>query len=539
MTVALLGRPAALVLAGLLLCATAGALDLKDLGKLGRSASAAPAPAAPSWVLERPIDPESYRLGPGDLLGLYAYNLERTREERPVESDGRLELPGLGRVPAAGLSLAELRRRVSRDLVRVFACDSVDLWIAQPRRIRVQVGGAGQETRWLEMDYQSRLSATLAEAVRPPAVADPDATLPGLVRPLPAADSLAWRNVVIQRDGARISADLLHVLRSGSWEDDPMLEGGDRVIWSRRGATIGAWGPFRHGEGEQEFRPGDTPRRLVELMGGPRAGLEDVHYELVRAGAGGGIQARWTLHPGDGLFASLELQPFDRLYLRAGNQLDPVWQASVGGQVRRPGSYPVEAGRTTLADLLALARPDSATADLTHFRVLRKPVHDPETRFIGEVMQLTELNRFERDYLKSRIIHEGGRVSLTYDGAWFDPARVQVLDGDEIQVLRRGREVEVIGAVNRAGAMAWREGWSARRYVQAAGGKMRGSNLTDLRLRPSGTDQFIPVGRGYKPRPGDVLMLMYREELTAWQKFKEGITVAAQVLTVVLVARSF
>jgi hypothetical protein len=33
-------------------------------------------------------------------------------------------------------------------------------------------------------------------------------------------------------------------------------------------------------------------------------------------------------------------------------------------------------------------------------------------------------------------------------------------------------------------------------------------------------------------------MLVPREDLTAWEKFKEGLTVASQIMTVVLVARS-
>lgn len=515
------------------------ALEFKKLEGIARPAAPALPQVRPAtWVLDRPIDAEAYRLGPGDLVGLFAHNVERTREEHLVESDGRLELPGLGRVPAAGLSLAELRRRAAPRLGHLFACDSVDLWIAQPRRIRVQVAGHGLEPNWLELDYQSRLSAILADKPAAMPAADPHAALPSLLKEPAAADSLSWRNVTIVREGGELSVDLLHHLRAGDLADNPVLEGGDRVVWGRRGLEVEAWGPFRHGEGPQEFRPGDTPARLATLLGGPRPGLREPRYEVVRPGPDGRVAARWELLATDPDFGTLALAPHDRLYLRADGLEDAGAQAEVAGRVLRPGRYAIEPGRTTLADLLAWARPDSATADLARPRLSRRPGHDAEARFVGEVMQLAELNRFERDYLKSRILHEGGRVSLPYDAAWFDPAQVLVQDGDRLELPRRDLDVEVLGAVLRPGRTSWRAGWSARDYVEHAGGKLRGANLAELRLRRAGADQFGPVPRGYRPQPGDVLMLMYREELTAWQKFKEGIGVMAQILTVVLVART-
>jgi len=538
MSARLLSRPA-LLLGLLLACGAARALDLKDLEALqGKEQGPARSVAAQAdWVLERPIDPESYRLGPGDRVGLYAYNLQHTREDFRIESDGRLELPGLGRVETRGLSLADLRRAQCRRLARVFACDSVELWIAQPRRIRVEISPAGEEPLGQELDYLSRLSATLKAPERVAPLPDPDATLPELVKPEERKPQPSWRNVLIQRDGRTISVDLLSALRTGELEQDPVLEGGDRIVWSWRGATLQANGPFRQKEGEVEFRPGDTPASLAALMGGPREGLTGARYELVRTGLNGS-QHVWTFAPGDVDFQTLALEPHDRLYLRVDNERDLGEQIKVEGQVRRPGTYPIQSGRSTLAELLARALPDSATADLRHVRVLRKPERDAEERYVGEIMQMSWLNRFERDYLKSRILHEGGRVSLCYDGAWFDPAKVPLQDGDVVQVSRAGREVEVLGAVSQPGLQAWRQGWSALRYVEAAGGRLRGAKLSELRLRRAGEDQFGPLPKDYEPEAGDILMLMYREEMTTWEKFKEGLSVMSQILTVVLVVRT-
>ncbi|MFA7330119.1 MAG: SLBB domain-containing protein [Candidatus Delongbacteria bacterium] len=522
----------------LCLCLAAHALDLKDLEGLGGSAGTGSAPSvpAPSWVLEGPIDPSTYRLGPGDHVGLFAYNVERNREERIVESDGRLELPGLGRVPAAGLTLAELRRENARQLARLFRCDSVDLWITWPRTIRVQISGAVEEPRWVELPYLTRLSATLERQPEEQKLPDPEATLPAFLRGKKDEVRLSWRNVRILRGADTLSVDLLRRLRTGDADSDPILEAGDRVVWGLEDAVLTVSGPFRQADGELEYRPGDTPRSVVELLGGPRQGLTGARYEVVRTPAAGPARS-WNLTPADPLFASLALQPHDRLFLRVDNARAAGDEASVEGEVLMPGTFAVD-GETTLADLLALARPDSARADLAHVRVIRELRHDPETRYMGEILRSGWLNRFEHDYLKSRLLHEGGRVSLTYDSQYFDPARVPILDGDRIQVLRKTPDVEVLGAVHEPGSQKLQPGWTVGDYVQAAGGKLRGARNSELRLRRAGADQFAPASQGANVEAGDVIMIMYRDEMTAWEKFKEGLAVTAQIMTVVLVVRS-
>lgn len=518
--------------------ASAPALDLKDLeGLAGPGGGKAAGAQTPAWVLEGPIDAENYRIGPGDRLGLFAYNLERTREERLVESDGRLELPGLGRVAAAGLSLAQLRRDNARRLATLFRADSVDLWIVQPRTIRVQISGATDDPHWMELGYTTRLSATLLRKVEEQKLPDPEAELPRALRSSPDKLELSWRNVRVLRGEDTLSVDLLRRLRTGDPACDPILEGGDRVVWSLRDAVLGTSGPFRQEDGEVEFRPGDTPRSVVELLGGPRQGLTGAHYEVARARPGTPPQI-WRMGPEDPLFSCLPLQPYDRLYLRVDNDRDALEEVEVEGEVSCPGTFPVEPGRTMLSQVLAWARPDSARADLAHIRILREARHDPETRYMAEIMRSGWLNRFEHDYLKSRLIHEGGRVSLTYDSRYFDPAKVPVLAGDRIQVLRGTMDVEVLGAVHAPGFQKLRENWTVGDYVEAAGGKLRGARSSELRLRRAGTDQFAPARPGARVEAGDVIMLMYRDEMTPWEKFKEGLAVVSQIVTVALVVRS-
>jgi|GEM_PF-3282066 len=521
-------------------------VDVNSLKLLGQAQAAPVAATGADWVLDRPIDARDYRLGPGDVVGHMAYNLENTRVEGLVDTDGCLELPGLGRVRVADLSLAEARQRFGRRLAKVYDCDSVNVWVARPRRIQVSVSGADLSPRWLELGYTTRLGAVL----RPPAwlttfrgedrdeagsltrMAGKDGADPPAERPL------AWRNVQLLRGDSVLSVDLLRFLRTGEEAHNPVLESGDRIVWSYRNTTLRAHGPFRQETGRVEFREGDTPADIIQLLGGPRVGLTDVSYDLVRYDAQGAISGQWHFTERDPACRNLRLQPFDRLYLRCGNAVDMAHEVEIRGRVKRPGRYPIQPGRSTLADLLQWALPDSQTAELAAIRIIREPEQDLERRFAEGFTPTGWLTRFERDYLKARTLQDGGRISVTYDGDRVDPAHLLLLDGDEVRVLRRQADVEVLGAVVHPGRQAWHEGWCADDYVQAAGGKLKGARLKELRLRRVGEDEFSTFPKGYEVAAGDVLMLMPREDLTAWEKFKEGMGVLSQILTVVLVARS-
>ncbi|MGX9983601.1 MAG: sugar transporter [Methylobacterium sp.] len=57
-----------------------------------------------------------YRIAPGDTIEVSALSLPNFKQESTVSTDGALMVPLLGDVPAAGLTLAELRRNLQKTL---------------------------------------------------------------------------------------------------------------------------------------------------------------------------------------------------------------------------------------------------------------------------------------------------------------------------------------------------------------------------------------------------------------------------------------
>src|SRR3989442_7191892 len=77
-------------------------------------ATRAPQPPGPSPVRGTMPGPD-YRLGPGDVLDVQiAGRLEVIRQQAVVDLEGAINVPPLGAVPLAGLTLREAHRRVSQ-----------------------------------------------------------------------------------------------------------------------------------------------------------------------------------------------------------------------------------------------------------------------------------------------------------------------------------------------------------------------------------------------------------------------------------------
>jgi hypothetical protein len=63
-----------------------------------------------------PVDPERYRLGPGDVLAVWIWGPIARTTQLEVGPDGLVFHPELGSLRLAGLTLAEARRRLMENV---------------------------------------------------------------------------------------------------------------------------------------------------------------------------------------------------------------------------------------------------------------------------------------------------------------------------------------------------------------------------------------------------------------------------------------
>ncbi len=130
-----------LVLAVALLLAPAGCGTTAPAGA-GASGTAVPAAAAAL---------DDYRIGPADVLQITVWRNEPLSREVPVRPDGKISLPLLNDVQAAGLTAIELRDEIAKGLKEYVTAPAVTVTVKEINSLKVNVLGQVQKPGVLEV----------------------------------------------------------------------------------------------------------------------------------------------------------------------------------------------------------------------------------------------------------------------------------------------------------------------------------------------------------------------------------------------------
>ena len=120
-------------------------------------------------------DPQEYTLGPGDSISIRVYNQENLGGSGKIRSDGRLALPLVGEVTAAGKHPQELAREIEARLKQFIVTPQVTVNLEESRPITVSVLGEVGTRGALALPPSSTLVQALAQAGGPTEYANRDA----------------------------------------------------------------------------------------------------------------------------------------------------------------------------------------------------------------------------------------------------------------------------------------------------------------------------------------------------------------------------
>jgi polysaccharide export outer membrane protein len=124
------------------------------------AAAETPPPAAPA----RPTAPE-YRVGAGDVLELTVFGNEDLTRTPTVQPSGVIALPLLGEVPVAGLTVAEVQRKLTTLLARDFLVNpQVEVKVKEYQSQSVSVVGEVNSPGRKPLRGRTRLIDVLLEA---------------------------------------------------------------------------------------------------------------------------------------------------------------------------------------------------------------------------------------------------------------------------------------------------------------------------------------------------------------------------------------
>lgn len=194
---------------------------------------------------------DSYILGVGDQLNIVLRGHENTAYTATVDREGRVILPDLPPINAAGRTFGDVRTEIAQRVAKVQIGTQAYVSIGTVRQIAVLVTGE----------------------VATPGVR----TLTGLNTPVDAIllsggikKTGSLRNVILVRGGKRIRLDLYALIGSGAYSSVGALTEGDRIIVPAIGQTVAVAGVVKS-QGIFELAPGATAiteQSLIALAGG-------------------------------------------------------------------------------------------------------------------------------------------------------------------------------------------------------------------------------------------------------------------------------
>jgi len=495
--------------------------DLLNLTNSGQKAEAGlPRPS----LLDAAVDEKSYVVGPGDilllnLLGELNYNYQIT-----ITPEGTAFIPSVGSVQVSGLTLKQAKEKMIVKVLTRYKGVEVTVTLIGLREFVVSVVGEVQEPGI----YPARASQRVVDLIY---------QAKGL------AKGASKRNIQVKRrDGTVLWVDFEKFQRAGDYKRNPYLLEGDVIFVPVRQKEIGRLGIYGAVRlpGEFEFCPGDSLFDLIELGQGVRDDALLEEAELQRLNPDGSTQTiklnlseLYASNPGP---QNIPLQPEDRVFIRFKPNPYAQAEATILGEIKLPGSYPIQEGKTKLTDLVSLAGGFAPTASLVEAQMYRTNSANLPDSDMMRLIQASpgSLKPDEFEYLKSRQSGTPGRVSVDFVRLFqqkeFSQDRL-LRDGDSVYVPAPSLVVNVAGQVVRSGLVPYSKGLSATEYVKLAGGYSGQANKGKIYLVKRGSGEWTRLGGKQEIEPGDTIWIPMRPDRNFWNTFKDIVLTVGSIAT--------
>jgi polysaccharide export outer membrane protein len=469
------------------------------------------------------VDPVTYRVGPGDLLMLHLWG--RVSRSIPLEvgPEGTVLVPGAGPVDVHARTLTEVRDDLLQRMRGQFKGVEMDLRLVRPRTFRVYLTGQVKEPGPVLASGAHRVGDVVAAGM--------------------LLETASRRRIEVRHaDGAREFCDLELFLQTGDASLNPWLRDGDVIQVPTATDFIYADGAVAR-PGRYELGVRDSLLTLLHLAGNPVPAAQVSNVLLVHFRNPFVPESIWVNL--EDVFSRRMNPPLDdgeRLYVYYIPQYHLQHEATVIGEVRRPGVYPIFEGRTRLSDLVSAADGFQPAADLSAIHVHRRSMlaveKDPELERLLRLSR-NELTATEYEVLRTKLAGlredhrvDWGRLLVSRD------LDLLVRDGDMVRVERLVSSIRVDGEVRRPGILNFIRGRSVEDYVAKAGGYTNRAWRGKVRVIRAVTGQTLLARNVRTLDPGDFVWVPEKPDVTAWDHSRDILTALAQIATVVIAIRS-
>ena len=417
----------------------------------------------------------SYILDFGDLLEIQLIGQKNVIENYPINRDGSINFPDIGKLNLSGLSLNDASNLIKAKINSAYIGTEAYVSLKNIRDINVLVVGNAYNPGIYTLNGNSNMLHALSMA--------------GGV-----SDVGSYRNINLIRSGKVIETlDIYEVLVFGKYNFSSGLRSGDSIVVGPRGKIIsiekGVMSP-----GVFEIEANENFSDVLKFANGlsKNINLDSIFVKRVAGGKTSIINQ--TI---DELY-SFEFKDNDALYIQS-YKLDTVL---IEGSVVNPGRYKLNKG-TTLSQAIKLAGGYETFA-----YSFGGYLENAKALSVNEISK----NKLYEIYLSNLILNSAsapsenselmdilielknskstGRIIAEFDLDVIanEPAKDTILENnDRIIIPQKTQQVYVQGEVSNSGATRYSPGKDINYYINASGGALDSADLKNIYvIHPNG-----------------------------------------------------
>ena len=454
--------------------------------------------------INEPNPDSSYTLDGGDILSIQLIGQKDFIDLFPVNRDGTINIPDIGKINIAGLSLGEASELVKSRVDNVFIGTDAYITLNQIRDVNILVSGNAKNPGVYTLTGNSNILHAL--------------TMAGGINEY---GSLRVINLV--RNGNIIETlDIYDILIDGNYSLKKRLRSGDVIFVEAKKQIVTIDGAVKR-PARYEVKDNEFLGSVIRYSNGIKntADLENISLERMLDGSLKSIPIQNVSQ-----FNSIEVIEGDLIYVRE----YAYRTATISGAVYKPGKYTMAAGET-IEDLIDKAGgftdnayPFGAVYENEDARFINKSAQELlYQEFLDNIIAISQLNigqnfdltpiiRLTEDIKNSK---PSGRIVvdlLSEDGQSF----LNIRAGDSLIIPEKNNSVFVYGEVSSEGAIRYVPNQGVEYFVDKSGGFKRfADNESIYILHPNGETQryskkrnlFANQPRDLKMYPGSVIFV--------------------------------
>jgi len=478
--------------------------------------------------MDKPINPEQYLVGPGDQFLVNIISSENVANYTlTVSPTGEILIPSVGIIQINGQTLSSSIKTMEIAIQTLNRSAKIFIILSELREFKVKVIGHLQNPGFYTVTPVSRVSDLYEEVLQKLQSESSDNEI--------HYPEMSKRNIEIYRNGESIPVDLVNFGSTGIENNNPFLQQGDVVRMPLKEHIVGIFGGIKI-PGNYEFVEGESLSQFVDLAGGLRPDADSNKVEITRF-----ITSKekysfiTTMSNADTIIISSE----DHIMIRYDKEYKRQDIVYIIGEVKYPGVYAIEPGKTTIGQILQKVGGFTTRADKTKIIINNKSIAKIPDRENKRILLIPDENRSpeEKAYIKARMLTKKGTIESSSLEQTESLMELPLVNRDQIIIPENFDYIEILGGVQKPGRYPYTTDLTLVEYVALAGGITNTATRKKFIIK-AGTGQRLPIKNITQIENGDTIFIPEKLEFNKWIILKDILASLGQVAALIVVIQN-